>query len=359
MSYDGLKRRIITGGGDFAPYGSGGHNTLFDYDVVTNTWTLTSGECHLPGQNSPFLSNTDDAKPLIVDLKRNRYVSFPCSTAASRMPATCSAVSAGQPSGSTYVTGVLAQDATTRSWSVLLPGAFPNFPPGVPNMGMHAVWDPVTDLYIGADDDDIIFASPATFQAVHRVPYRFFSTNMPRGVAQPDGRNWWQNELKLVPTFALDVIGRHLYFMVGATIGATIGERDYWGVRLMSIHLDSRTLSLLPTPPVPTPGPGNGTIGNIGGNAPFMVFDTRNRACIFFHTRDECARVLKVYVYLVATGTWETYDVAQDNATRGPPAGSSWVYNADENVCVGGGSEFCADLGEPTVQHNVWLWRYR
>ena len=338
---------------------------MFDYFVRTNSWVLTSGECHPAGQITPWMAHTDDCHPPIIDLKRNRQVSFGTSTAVSGHPGgICTPYSPGQPSGSTDVFGVLAQDLTTRVWTALINAnaTYPNFP-GVDGVAMQALWDPVTDLYIATNSENVRFISPTTFANVYTVPVRFVGPTgqnlVSSPVVQPDGRVWWQNEFNSLPSFCLDVIGRRLYFMVAATIGPDAGSTSYWGARFLSIDLDTRVLTHLPTPPVPQPSPGDGTIRGLGGNAPGLVFDTKNRTVLFFWTRDEGARVHGVYVYPVATGVWSQIPVQTDTALQGNPAGSMVVYNPDENVTVLGGTYSGGDYGDPGLKNAVWLWRYQ
>ena len=123
MTYDGLRRRSICGGGDIGGNSAGARGMLFDYATRTNTWTTTSPECSGPGRITLHASHIDDTRGLTVDLKRNRYLSFGGSTAVSGSPGgQCTPLQPGQPTGGTWSFGVLAQDPSTRDWSVVVNG---------------------------------------------------------------------------------------------------------------------------------------------------------------------------------------------------------------------------------------------
>ena len=363
LSYDGVRRVMVTNGGDVAS--SGGHELMFKYNVATNAWSFLSTTCHAPGKITPSPGNTDDAPPLIIDHNRNRYVSWAGVTTTNGGPpnTTCNTDWPGHGGGSTFKFGIVALNPDTGDWTTLRDDSsiFPStdYPP----LGYFAFWDPVGDVYIGVNnnDEELKFVSPTSFAVTKLSTNQRFLHPSGSGdlVSNPvpmgDGNVWWQNTVSAVPAFAPDILGRRLYFMAVSSVGPSPGSSTYTIPRFMFMNLDTGQVGYLPHPPVPT-----GVSASIapGGNAPWLLFDTKNRALIYIDIRNTSGVVKTgVYVYPLATGVWEFYPTTQD-ITPGNPAGNCWAYNPDENVCVGGGTVFWTDNGEVFPGFHCWHWRY-
>jgi len=327
-------KRILCGTGDFTGSGGSdsGRNEIFSYDPGTNQAELLSAYCHPPGQITP--NHSSDKGPFWYRaLDHALYVSTelpfpdqngqPCTT--------------GTPSGSTYTTGLLKLDLTTRVWS-LVGGLF-----GTKNLGRY---DPATDLlwYVRAHPD-CGGGALWTYHVASKVSVQRADLCMiPDPPYSAAGGGFYRAQLAgYLQNFAWDPATQTAYIVlthgwIDATGNTTHREAFLW-----EWSQATGTIRQLAKPPVSTFG--------AGGAADYSIAVTwaPGIGVLWPVIKDPCGRPEKMLVYVPADRVWKEAplvgDVTQDIR------GTSQVYLPGVGFFLAG-SVFCAG---PNQQYS-FLW---